>query len=44
MSDPDHFVRHTRSATLSLQMWHMDGAYSQCYDRRHGPIGRPDRM
>jgi len=44
MSDPDHFVRHTRSAILSLQMWHMDGAYSQRYDRRDGPIGRPDRM
>ena len=34
-----HVVLHTRQANLSLLMRHLDGVYTQTYNRRHGKVG-----
>jgi hypothetical protein len=39
MDNHYHFVLHTRRANLSLLMRHVNGVYSQTYNRRHGVIG-----
>ena len=39
MGNHYHFVLHTRSANLSLLMRHINGVYSQCFNRRHGLVG-----
>lgn len=39
MGNHYHFVLHTRSANLSLLMRHINGVYSQRYNRRHGLVG-----
>lgn len=39
MGNHYHFVMHTRSANLSLLMRHINGVYSQRYNRRHGLVG-----
>ena len=39
MSNHYHFVLHTRQANLSLLMRHINGVYSQAFNRRHGKVG-----
>jgi putative transposase len=39
MGNHYHFVVHTGSANLSLLMRHINGVYSQRYNRRHGLVG-----
>jgi putative transposase len=39
MGNHYHFVLHTRGANLSLLMRHINGVYSQRYNRRHGLVG-----
>jgi REP element-mobilizing transposase RayT len=39
MSNHYHFVLHTRKANLSLLMRHVNGVYTQTYNRRHGKVG-----
>lgn len=39
MGNHYHFVVHTRSASLSLLMRHINGVYSQRFNRRHGVVG-----
>jgi REP element-mobilizing transposase RayT len=39
MGNHYHFVLHTRSANLSLLMRHINGVYSQRFNRRHGLVG-----
>jgi putative transposase len=39
MGNHYHFVVHTRSAKLSLLMRHINGVYSQRFNRRHGLVG-----
>lgn len=39
MGNHDHFVLHTRPANLSLLMRHINGAYTQAFNRRHVKVG-----
>jgi putative transposase len=39
MGNHYHFVLHTRSSNLSLLMRHINGVYSQRFNRRHGLVG-----
>lgn len=39
MGNHYHFAMHTRSGNLSLLMRHINGVYSQRYNRRHGLVG-----
>ncbi len=39
MGNHYHFVLHTRSAYLSALMRHINGVYSQRFNRRHGLVG-----
>ncbi|MFL6579359.1 MAG: transposase [Burkholderiales bacterium] len=39
MSNHYHFVLHTRHANLSLLMRHINGVYTQAFNRRHGKVG-----
>lgn len=39
MGNHYHFVLHTRAANLSLLMRHINGVYSQQFNRRHGLVG-----
>jgi putative transposase len=39
MGNHYHFVLHTRAANLSLLMRHINGVYTQSYNRRHGVVG-----
>ncbi|WP_263561852.1 transposase [Paucibacter sp. DJ1R-11] len=39
MSNHYHFVMQTRQGKLSLLMRHINGVYSQAYNRRHGKVG-----
>ena len=39
MGNHYRFVLHTRSANLSLQMRHINGVYSQRFNRRHRLVG-----
>ena len=39
MGNHYHFVLHTRSANLSLLMRHVNGVYTQRFNRRHGLVG-----
>lgn len=39
MGNHYHFVLHTRRANLSLLMRHVNGAYAQAFNRRHGKVG-----
>ncbi|WP_457443529.1 transposase [Roseateles sp. P5_E4] len=39
MSNHYHFVVHTQVANLSLLMRHINGVYSQAFNRRHGKVG-----
>ena len=39
MGNHYHFVLHTRSANLSLLMRHINGVYTQRFNRRHGLVG-----
>jgi putative transposase len=39
MGNHYHFVVHTRRANLSLLMRHINGVYSQRFNRRHGLVG-----
>src|SRR5206468_2675234 len=39
MGNHYHFIIHTRKANLSLLMRHVNGVYSQAYNRRHGKVG-----
>lgn len=39
MGNHYHFVLHTRAANLSLLMRHINGVYSQAFNRRHGLVG-----
>ncbi|MBB4846268.1 REP element-mobilizing transposase RayT [Paucibacter oligotrophus] len=39
MGNHYHFVVQTRSANLSLLMRHINGVYTQAYNRRHGKVG-----
>ena len=39
MGNHCHFVLYTRSANLSLLMRHINGVYSQRFNRRHGLVG-----
>ena len=39
MDNHYHFVLHTRQANLSLLMRHINGVYTQAYNRRHGQVG-----
>lgn len=34
-----HFVLHTGQANLSLLMRHVNGVYTQAFNRRHGKVG-----
>lgn len=34
-----HFVLHTRQANLSRLMRHVNGVYTQVFNRRHGKLG-----
>ena len=40
MGNHYHFVLHTRQANLSLLMRHINGVYTQCFNRRHAKVGR----
>ena len=39
MGNHYHFVLHTRCANLSLLMRHINGVYTQSFNRRHGKVG-----
>lgn len=39
MGNHYHLVLHTRSANLSLVMRHLNGVYTQRFNRRHGLVG-----
>jgi len=39
MDNHYHFVMHTREANLSRLMRHINGVYTQAYNRRHGKVG-----
>ncbi len=39
MGNHYHFVLHTRQANLSLLMRHINGVYTQTYNRRHHKVG-----
>lgn len=39
MGNHYHFVLHTRQANLSLLMRHINGVYTQSFNRRHGKVG-----
>jgi REP element-mobilizing transposase RayT len=39
MGNHYHFVLHTRQANLSLLMRHINGVYTQAYNRRHRKVG-----
>ena len=39
MNNHCHFVSHTRQANLSTLMRHINGVYSQAFNRRHGKVG-----
>jgi REP element-mobilizing transposase RayT/DNA-directed RNA polymerase specialized sigma24 family protein len=39
MSNHYHFVLHTRQANLSLLMRHINGVYTQTFNRRHDKVG-----
>jgi REP element-mobilizing transposase RayT len=39
MGNHYHFVLHTREANLSLLMRHINGVYTQRFNRRHGLVG-----
>jgi putative transposase len=39
MGNHYHFVLYTRRANLSLLMRHVNGIYTQVYNRRHGKVG-----
>jgi REP element-mobilizing transposase RayT len=39
MGNHYHLVLHTRSANLSRLMRHVNGVYTQAYNRRHGLVG-----
>ena len=39
MSNHYHFVVHTRQANLSALMRHINGVYTQAFNRRHGKVG-----
>jgi putative transposase len=39
MGNHYHFVLHTRQANLSLLMRHVNGVYTQAFNRRHGKVG-----
>jgi len=39
MGNHYHFVLHTRAANLSRLMRHVNGVYTQAYNRRHGKVG-----
>ena len=38
MGNHYHFVLHTRQANLSLLMRHLNGVYTQAFNRRHGKV------
>ncbi|MBL8414799.1 MAG: transposase [Propionivibrio sp.] len=39
MGNHYHFVLHTRQANLSLLMRHLNGVYTQAFNRRHAKVG-----
>jgi putative transposase len=39
MSNHYHFVVHTRQGNLSALMRHVNGVYTQAFNRRHGKVG-----
>jgi REP element-mobilizing transposase RayT len=39
MGNHYHFVLHTRRANLSALMRHVNGVYTQAYNRRHDKVG-----
>lgn len=39
MGNHYHLVLHTRQANLSRLMRHVNGVYTQAYNRRHGLVG-----
>lgn len=39
MGNHYHFVLHTRQANLSALMRHINGVYTQSFNRRHGKVG-----
>ena len=39
MGNHYHFVLHTRQANLSVLMRHINGVYTQRFNRRHGKVG-----
>ena len=39
MGNHYHFVLHTRKANLSLLMRHVNGVYTQAFNRRHAKVG-----
>lgn len=39
MGNHYHFVLHTRQANLSRLMRHLNGVYTQVFNRRHGKVG-----
>ena len=39
MGNHYHFVLHARCANLSLLMRHINGVYTQSFNRRHGKVG-----
>ena len=39
MGNHYHLVLHTRQGNLSLLMRHLNGVYTQAYNRRHGVVG-----
>ncbi|MGM9485033.1 REP-associated tyrosine transposase [Roseateles sp. NT4] len=39
MSNHYHFVLHTRQGNLSALMRHVNGVYTQAFNRRHGKVG-----
>ncbi|WP_218244941.1 transposase [Pseudomonas sp. 09C 129] len=39
MGNHYHFVLHTRQANLSRLMRHINGVYTQVFNRRHGKVG-----
>ena len=40
MGNPFHRVLHTRQGNLSRLMRHINGVYTQPFNRRHGLVGR----
>ena len=39
MGNHYHFVLHTRQANLSVLIRHINGVYTQTFNRRHGTVG-----